>query len=105
MKILKEILSIQGFRSNVLTYTALFIGITLLFVSVQLYIDTYRIMNNKQIKNDQYDYLVVNKNITNQMMGNNSNAFFTPAEIEGLKKQATVKRIGLIESNQFPIEA
>lgn len=105
MKMLREILSIQSFKSNILTYIALFIGITLLFVSVQLYIDTYTVMNNKQIKNDQYDYLVLNKNITNAMMGNNANAYFTSPEIAELKKQQSVRNIGLIESNQFPIEA
>ncbi len=105
MKMLREILSIQSFKSNILTYVALFIGITLLFVSVQLYIDTYAVMNNKQIKNDQYDYLVINKNITNAMMGNNANAYFTSPEIADLNKQQSVRNIGLIESNQFPIEA
>lgn len=105
MKMLKEILSVQGFKANVVTYIALLIGITLLFVSLQLYLDTYAVMNNRQMKNDQFEYLVLNKNITNKMMGDNAAAYFSKAEIEELRTQKAVKNIGLIESNQFPIEA
>ena len=105
MKMLNEIIAVQQRKSNILTYVALFIGIALLLISAQLYIDTYHIMNNKQIKNDKYDYLVMNKNITNAMMGNNASAYFTAAEIEALRNQPVVKKIGLIESNHFPIEA
>ncbi|MCC7028772.1 MAG: hypothetical protein IT257_00605 [Chitinophagaceae bacterium] len=105
MKMLKEILSVQGFKANVVTYIALLIGISLLFVSLQLYLDTYALMNNRQMKNDQFEYLVLNKNITNKMMGDNAAAYFTKAEIEELRAQKAVKDIGLIESNQFPIEA
>jgi hypothetical protein len=78
---------------------------TLLFISLQLYLDTYAVLNNRQIKNDKFEYLVLNKNITNEMMGNNAQAYFSPAEIDALKKQPAVKDIGLIESNQFAIEA
>lgn len=62
-------------------------------------------MNNKQIKNDKYEYLVVNKKITNAMMGNNANSYFNNEEIGDLKKQKSIHKIGFIESNQFPIEA
>ncbi|MBK7690067.1 MAG: hypothetical protein IPJ31_02760 [Bacteroidetes bacterium] len=105
MKILGEILSVQRFKSNILTYMALFIGISLLLISVQLYIDTYAVMSNKQIKNDKYEYLVINKNITNDMMGDNSKSLFSAQEIGEFEKLVTVKKIGFIESNQFPIEA
>lgn len=102
---LNEILAVQSVRSNVLTYFALLLGTSLLFVSLQLFLDTYHLMNNKQVKNDQFDYLVINKNITNAMMGNNANAFFSANEIQEIKNQKSVHNIGLIESNQFPIEA
>jgi hypothetical protein len=105
MKTLGEILSVQRIKSNILTYLALFIGMSLLLISVQLYIDTYSIMNNKQLKNDKYEYLVVNKNITNAMMGDNSKALFTTEEVQEFRKLHTLKKIGFIESNQFPIEA
>lgn len=105
MKILGEIISVQRFKSNILTYMALFIGLSLLLISVQLYIDTYAVMSNKQIKNDKYEYLVINKNITNDMMGDNSKSLFSTQEIGEFEKLATVKKIGFIESNQFPIEA
>ncbi|MBK8145008.1 MAG: hypothetical protein IPK62_08420 [Bacteroidetes bacterium] len=85
MKILGEILSVQRFKSNILTYMALFIGISLLLISVQLYIDTYAVMSNKQIKNDKYEYLVINKNITNDMMGDNSKSLFLHRKSGNLK--------------------
>ena len=58
MKMLNEIIAVQQRKSNILTYVALFIGIALLLISAQLYIDTYHIMNNKQIKNDSLLALV-----------------------------------------------
>ncbi len=105
MRTLKEIIAVHSFRRNMLTYAALLIGVTLLFISLQLYIDTYSLMNSRQFKNDRFDYLVLNKNITNEMMGKNEAAFFSTNEIEQLGKQKAVKQLGLIESNQFPVEA
>lgn len=105
MKTLKQILLNSSFKSNLITYIALFVGISMLFISLQLYIVAHQILNNKQNKNDKYEYLVLNKNITNAMMGDNRNASFSKEEIEDLRKQKSIQDIGYITSNQFPIEA
>lgn len=103
MSQLNKLLNVNR-KKNRLVYLALFIGLCLLFFSIQMYWSTFLLIN-QQVKKSKFEYLVVNKTITNRMMGNESYSYFTKEEIEELQKQKTVEQIGLIESNQFSIEA
>jgi len=95
-----------GKRSfSVMTYAALLIGFFLLFVAVQLYDDASSLLRSPQQKKDGYEYLVINKKITNAMMGNNAASYFSPEEIEQLGKQSSVSKIAPVTSNQFGITA
>ncbi|KXK41206.1 MAG: hypothetical protein UZ11_BCD004002132 [Bacteroidetes bacterium OLB11] len=57
------------------------------------------------MKNEQFDYLVINKKIDNQMMENKQESYFSSSEIDELSQQKSVAKIGKIVSNQFAIEA
>ncbi len=92
-------------KSSWLTYAALLIGFLLLFLAIQLYIDANALLNTSQQKKDGYDYLVVNKRITNDMMGDNAKSSFTLEEIEKLKQQKAIEQTGLITSNEYGITA
>jgi hypothetical protein len=105
MSSLQAILSQQKNRKPWWSFAALFIGFLLLFLSVQLYVDVTTVLDGKQTKKESSEYLVVNKKITNKMMGDNEASYFSEEEINGLKKTASVNDLKTITSNQFPISA
>ncbi len=105
MTALHKIVRIQAGASAWLRYAALLTGLCIVFLSVQLYMDANDMLSHSRQKKDGYDYLVVNKKITNAMMGDNTNSFFTTTEIEELKKQKAVDEVGLITSNRYGITA
>lgn len=105
MNIIATILKDNASNKQWLSMTALFIGFFLLLLSIQLYINVSEILNGKQQKQDQYDYLVINKVITNSMMGDNSKSYFTEGEINDFKSIHSIQEFAPIVSNQFPIAA
>lgn len=105
MSSLQAILSQQKKSKPWLSFVALFIGFLLLFLSVQLYVDVSAVLEGKQTKKESSEYLVVNKKITNKMMGDNEASYFSEKEMTGLKKTKSVDDLKTITSNQFPISA
>ena len=105
MKALHQLFSSTKSKSNWLIYLALLIGFLILLVSVQLFINVNQFMKGSQQANDGFEYLVVNKKITNAMMGNNENSFFSEEEIQTASAQKAVKEIAFITSNNYEIEA
>ncbi|MBL7764849.1 MAG: hypothetical protein JNJ58_02065 [Chitinophagaceae bacterium] len=102
---LKSILGMASLRVRVFTNVALFIGFLLLLLSVQLYVDALQILHPDKQKNSEADFLVVNKTITNDMMGRPEASYFTPAEIEALRKLKGIDGLSQITSNRYAIEA
>ena len=95
-----------GKRSmSVMTSAALLTGFFLLFMSIQLYDDANGLLSSPQQKKDGFDYLVVNKKITNAMMGNNAASSFSDQEIERIREQKSVSKVALVTSNRFGITA
>jgi|688.fasta_scaffold202370_3 hypothetical protein len=105
MNIITTILKDKTTKKQWLSLSALFIGFFLLLLSIQLYTNVSEILNGKQQKEDQYDYLVINKVITNSMMGDNSKSYFTEGEINDFKSIHSIQEFAPIVSNQFPIAA
>ncbi len=105
MKALQKLVQTKNSKSSWFTTIALLFGFCLLFISVQLYINATNLLSNTQQKKDGYDYLVVNKKITNAMMGDNARSYFSREEIEQAKKLQAVEQVGLITSNRYGIEA
>jgi len=105
MKNLQQILGTKQTRYSWLSYVALLIGFLLLFLTVQLYLDANQLLSDPQQKEDGFEYLVVNKKITNEMMGDNTRSYFSDEEIEQCRHQQAVNELGLITSNRYSITA
>ena len=105
MNSLKTILQTNKSAKQWLAYVALFLGFFLVLLSIQLFLDSMQLLHGKQQQKDGFDYLVVNKIITNSMMGNNANSYFTNQELEEAKQAPAIDAIATITSNQFPIAA
>lgn len=105
MNMLNKILNLTSKQQHWLGLIALFIGFFIVLLSAQLYINLGHILSPAQQEDSQYDYLVINKKITNSMMGNNAASYFTTEELSELKQAPTVEDMTLIVPNQFPIAA
>jgi hypothetical protein len=76
MKVFYQLFSSSKSKSNWFIYIAISIGCLLLLLSFQLFLNVNQLMYGSQQVCDGFEYLVVNKKITNAMMGNHENSFF-----------------------------
>jgi hypothetical protein len=81
------------------------IAMILLLIAIQAHTDFDQLLHGEQNANESVDFLVINKKITNEMMGQNAKSGFTPAEIADLQKQPFTEAFGYIVSNQFKVTA
>lgn len=81
------------------------LGVLLLLLSLQAYIDVNRLLYGKSAETGMADFLIINKEITAQMMGGGAENTFSPQEIAELKKQPFIKAAGIITSNRFKVSA
>ena len=82
----------------------MFIGLFILFISIQLYFDLIKASNNdKDIFHK--DYIVINKKISLLNTVKLLDTGFSDEEIDSLKNQAFVEKIGLITPNKFKVGA
>ena len=81
------------------------IGVLLLLLSLQAYIDVNRLLYGKSADTGMADFLIINKQITARMMGGGEENTFSPEEIAELKKQPFIKATGTITSNRFKVSA
>lgn len=105
MKLLNQLLFTHTNKSSWLGFVALFIGVFILFLSVQFYINAHQLLFNPSQQQDGFTYLVVNKKITNSMMGNNLNSSFTKEEIDTIQQLKSIDQLGIITSNRYSITA
>jgi len=85
--------------------TGLGIAMFLLLLSIQMHTDFDQLLYNQQNQNESVDFLVINKKITNDMMGQSEKSEFTPQEIADIKKQPFTAAFGFITSNQYKVTA
>lgn len=85
--------------SRLITYAGLGAGILLLLCSLQMYINLDRLIREKNIKKDGFDYVSVSKVITNSNMGKDNR--FTQAEVERFKQEPFIEDAAPLISNQF----
>ncbi|PWV53802.1 FtsX-like permease family protein [Chitinophaga sp. S165] len=81
------------------------IAMILLLIAIQAHTDFDQLLHNQRNANESADFLVINKKITNAMMGQNAKSEFTPAEIADLKQQPFTEAFGFITSNQYKVTA
>lgn len=89
----------------VMATTGLGIAMLLLLLAIQMHTDFDQLLYNQQNQNESVDFLVINKKITNDMMGQSEKSEFTPQEIADIKKQPFTAAFGFITSNQYKVSA
>ena len=82
----------------------MFIGLFILFISIQLYFDLI-IASNKDKDIFQKDYIVINKKVSLLNTVKFLDTGFSNKEIDSLKNQSFVDKIGLITPNKFKVGA
>src|SRR5256885_1512533 len=100
--LLKKIIQTGIGKGRLLMATAgLGIAMVLLLMAIQAHTNFNQLLYSRQNQNESADFLVINKKITNAMMGQSDKSMFTPAEIEKIKQQPFVEAAGFITSSQF----
>lgn len=90
--------------SRWLGYIGLAIGMTILLLAVQMFINIRTLLNEQTPRHSgEFDFVSISKTITNENMGKDNR--FTAADIELLKKQPQITAVAPLYSNQFSARA
>jgi len=105
-QLLKKIIQTGIGKSRLLMATAgLGIAMVLLLIAIQAHTNFNQLLYGRQNQNESADFLVVNKKITNAMMGQSDKSMFTAEELQTIKRQSFVEAAGYITSSQFKVTA
>ncbi|MFM7671580.1 MAG: hypothetical protein ACKO6Q_03165 [Bacteroidota bacterium] len=85
------------------SYVGLGIGVLLLLLSQQLFIDIQALVKQTNIRKNGFDYISVTKQITNQNMGMDNR--FLPADLDTLRQQPFIQGAAPLISNRFEVVA
>lgn len=88
----------------ILASIGMFIGLFILFISIQLYFDLIS-ASNKDKEIFQKDYIVINKKISLLNTVKFLDTGFSNKEINSIKNQSFVEKIGLITPNKYKVGA
>ncbi len=98
------IISGKNIFSKWLGYFGLGIGVLLLLVSMQMFVNIQQLLQeNNPRKSGGYDFISISKTITNNNMGKDNS--FTNEDIDNLKKQPTIAGVAPLISNRFRVTA
>jgi hypothetical protein len=90
--------------SRWISYLGLGIGVLLLFVSIQIFVNIEQILKeNNPRKSGGYDFISISKTITNENMGKDNS--FSKEEIAALKNRPAIEAVSPLISNQFRVTA
>jgi hypothetical protein len=85
-------------------YFGLWIGVVLLLVSIQLFINIQQLLKeNTPRKSGGYDFISISKTITNENMGKDNS--FTNADLNNIKQQPSIADVAPLVSNKFRVRA
>lgn len=98
------IVSAKNNISKWLGYFGLGIGVLLLLVSMQMFVNIQQLLSeNAPRKSGGYDFISISKTITNANMGKDNS--FTNADLLKLKEQPTIAGVAPLISNKFRVRA
>ena len=99
--ILKKLIrSATGRSKNIMAVAGLFIGLVLILAAVQIQSNYKQLLYSKTNQDSIADFLVINKAVTNENVGDNT---LSNAEINDLKQQSFVERIGNLTPSRFKV--
>lgn len=105
-QLLKKIIRTGVGRARMIMATlGLGIAMLLLLIAIQVHTDFDQLLHGRQNENESADFLVINKKITNEMMGQTGKSEFTDQEIADIQKQPFTQAFGFITSNQYKVTA
>ena len=102
-KIQPLIISGKNIFSKWLGYFGLGIGVLLLLVSMQMFINIQQLLKENSPRKNGYDFISISKSITNENMGKDNS--FTNEDLNKLKTYSQIEAISPLISNQFRVRA
>lgn len=98
------IISGKNVFSKWVGYFGLWIGVVLLLVSIQLFINIQQLLKeNTPRKSGGYDFISISKTITNENMGKDNS--FTNLDLDNIKQQPSIADVAPLISNKFRVRA
>jgi hypothetical protein len=98
------IISGKNIFSKSLGYFGLAIGVLLLLVSMQMFVNIQQLLKeNSPRKSGGYDFISISKNITNENMGKDNT--FSVSDLSLIKKQPNISDAAPLISNKFRVRA
>jgi hypothetical protein len=79
------------------------IAMLLILIAIQAHTNFSQLLYSTKNQNETADFLVINKMITNAMMGQSGKSTFTTEEIANIKKQPFVQAFGVVTSSQYKV--
>ncbi len=98
--LLKKLIRTGYGSRNTLAVAGLFIALLLIFCAVQIQADYNQLLYGKTSQDSIADFLVINKIVTDKNIGNTG---LTQAEINNLKQQPFVEKIGTLTPSRFRV--
>ncbi|MEP7251798.1 MAG: FtsX-like permease family protein [Ginsengibacter sp.] len=89
--------------SKWLGYIGLGIGVLILLVSIQMFINIQQLLKEDNPRKNGYDFISISKTITNDNMGKDNT--FTESDINDLQKQPGLEGVSPLVANQFRVTA
>jgi len=97
------IISGKNIFSKWLGYFGLGIGVLLLLVSMQMFINIQQLLKENSPRKSGYDFISISKNITNENMGKDNS--FTNEDLNKLITYPAIEGLSPLISNQFRVRA
>lgn len=97
------IISGKNIFSKWMGYFGLGIGVLLLLVSMQMFINIQELLKENSPRKNGYDFISISKTITNDNMGKDNS--FTNADLNQLKAYPGIEGISPLIANQFRVRA
>lgn len=89
--------------SKWLGYLGLGIGVLLLLLSMQMFVNIRGLLTQNNTRQNGYDFISISKKITNENMGKDNR--FTQADIDRLRESSDIAGVAPLISNQFRVRA
>ena len=84
-------------------YFGLCIGVLLLLISMQMFINIQRLLKENSPRKNGYDFISISKTVTNENMGSDNT--FNDSDLANLKQQPGIDGIAPLIANQFRAKA